>query len=455
MHISVVGLGKLGVPLAAVLADRGHNVIGVDTRREVVDLVNRGCTPVEEPGLAALVASSRDRLRATTDGAAAAAATEISFIIVPTPSLPSGLFSTKYVLDAIEEIGRGLRTSKAYHIVVVTSTVAPGTMEREIAPALERASGRVIGTSLGLCYSPEFIALGSAIRDMCNPDFVLIGESDAGAGDLLESVQRTMVGEDAVVRRMNLVNAEVAKIAVNTFVTTKISYANMLSELCERLPGADVNVVTETIGFDKRIGQRFFKAALGYGGPCFPRDNAAFVAVARECGADADIAAATDVVNRRQVSRLASLVKAQLQDTDRRVAILGLSYKPDTNVVEESQGVMLANRLASDGCAVTVFDPAALESAATFLAPSVHSARSAAECLRAADVAVVTVPWAEFREIPATLASMTSRPRVIVDCWRIVDPARLDNMARLVHIGTHGASVQTATAAPILHNDER
>jgi UDPglucose 6-dehydrogenase len=455
MQISVVGLGKLGVPLAAVLAHRGHSVVGVDSRPEVVDLVNHGGTPVEEPGLAALVASSRDRIRATTDGAAAAAATEVTFIIVPTPSLPSGLFSTKYVLDAIEQIGRGLRTSDAYHLVVVTSTVAPGTMEREIAPALERASGRVIGPSIGLCYSPEFIALGSVIRDMCNPDFVLIGESDARAGDLLESVQRTVVGESAVVRRMNLVNAEIAKIAVNTFVTTKISYANMLSEVCDRLPGADVSVVTETIGCDKRIGQRFFTAALGYGGPCFPRDNAAFVAVAREHGEDADIAAATDVVNRRQVSRLASLVKSQLQGTDRRVAILGLSYKPDTNVVEESQGVMLANRLAADGCAVTVFDPAALESAATVLVPSVHSACSAAECLAAADVAVVTVPWAEFREIPATLASITARPRAIIDCWRIIDPSRLGTMTRLVYIGARAAFEQIPTASTIVDTDDR
>jgi UDPglucose 6-dehydrogenase len=466
MRISVVGLGKLGAPLAAMLADRGHDVVGVDNRADVVSAINDGRAPVDEPGLEALIASARGRLRATTDGTAAAAATDVSFIIVPTPSLPSGLFSTQHMLDAISRIGEGIRAKTSYHLVVVTSTVAPGTMERDIAPALERASGRVIGTLLGLCYSPEFIALGSVIQDMCNPDFVLIGESDAYAGDMLEAAHRSVVGEHTVMRRMNLVNAEVAKIAVNTFVTTKISYANMLSELCERLPGADANVVTETIGFDKRIGHRFFKAALGYGGPCFPRDNAAFVAVARACGVDAALAAATDLVNRRQVSRLASLVKAQLQGTDRRVAILGLSYKPDTDVVEESQGIMLANRLASDGYGVTVFDPVALENAATFLAASVHSARSAAECLTSADVAVVTVPWSEFRDIPAMLVSMESRPRVVVDCWRIIDPAAMDAATRLVHVGTGAAIEQTLTAlpstrfarlgqAPMLQNDDR
>ncbi len=456
MRISVVGLGKLGAPLAAVLAHHGHDVVGVDRRPDVVDLVNAGRTPVEEPGLAALIADNRARLSATADAASAAADTDLSFIIVPTPSLPSGLFATTLVLDAIEDIGRGLRRKDGYHVVVVTSTVAPLTMEREVAPRLENASGRVVGDSVGLCYSPEFIALGSVIRDMCHPDFVLIGESDARAGDVLEAVQRTIVGGGTDVRRMNLVNAEVAKIAVNTFVTTKISYANMLAEICERLPGGDVDTVTNAIGLDSRIGRRFFKGALGYGGPCFPRDNAAFVAIARELGTSADIAAATDTVNRRQVSRLASLVKSHSGHGRRRVSILGLSYKPDTNVVEESQGIMLANRLASDGYAVTVFDPQALDQAASLLAPSITAAAAAAECLESADVVVIAVPWPAFRDIPTLLEAMPPRRRVVIDCWRVLDRARLGVMTEIVHVGAGSAANHGVTASPaVFQNNER
>ena len=447
MHISVVGLGKLGAPLAAVLADRGHHVIGVDSSPDTVKAINEGRAPVQEPGLDTLVAAGRSRLTATTDGAAAAASTEATIIIVPTPSLPSGLFSTEYVLDAIDTIGRGLRRTTAYHLVVVTSTVAPGTMDADIAPALERASGRRLGTSLGLCYNPEFIALGSVIRDMQNPDFVLIGESDRRAGDTLEQIQRSVVGDSTPVRRMNLVNAEVAKIAVNTYVTTKISYANMLSELCEQLPGGDVSVVTDAIGLDRRIGTRFFKAALGYGGPCFPRDNAAFLAVARARGVNGDIAAATDAVNRRQVSRLAATVESYLAGTDQRVAVLGLSYKPDTNVVEESQGVMLANRLASDGKFVTVFDPAALDNAATFLAPSVQPAASLADCVTAADVVGVTVAWPQFRDLSTLIATLPRRRRVIVDCWRIIDRAQLDPITQVIYVGADRTTEQAVAAS--------
>ena len=447
MHISVVGLGKLGAPLAAVLADRGHHVIGVDSSPDTVKAINEGRAPVQEPGLDTLVAAGRSRLTATTDGAAAAASTEATIIIVPTPSLPSGLFSTEYVLDAIDTIGRGLRRTTAYHLVVVTSTVAPGTMDADIAPALERASGRRLGTSLGLCYNPEFIALGSVIRDMQNPDFVLIGESDRRAGDTLEQIHRSVVGDSTPVRRMNLVNAEVAKIAVNTYVTTKISYANMLSELCEQLPGGDVSVVTDAIGLDRRIGTRFFKAALGYGGPCFPRDNAAFLAVARARGVNGDIAAATDAVNRRQVSRLAATVESHLAGTDQRVAVLGLSYKPDTNVVEESQGVMLANRLASDGKFVTVFDPAALDNAATFLAPSVQPAASLSDCVTAADVVVVTVAWPQFRDLSTLIATLPRRRRVIVDCWRIIDRAQLDPITQVIYVGADRTTERAVAAS--------
>jgi UDPglucose 6-dehydrogenase len=436
MRISVVGLGKLGAPLAAVLADHGHEVVGVDSRPEVVALVNASHAPVEEPGLAELIAHNQARIRATTDAEAAAVDTDLSFIIVPTPSLPSGLFSTSFVLDTVEALGRGLRRKTGYHVIVVVSTVAPLTMEGQIAPALERASGRMVGDSVGLCYGPEFIALGTVIRDMCHPDFVLIGQSDARAGDLLETVQRTVVGEKTDIRRMSLVNAEIAKLAVNTFVTTKISYANMLGEICERLPGGDVEVVTDALGLDTRIGRRFFKGAVGYGGPCFPRDNAAFVAVARQCGTNADIAAATDAVNRRQIDRLASLVKSHVEGMDRQVAVLGLSYKPNTNVVEESQGVMLANRLAADGYMVTVFDPVALDQAAPVLERSIGRARSLEECLQSAALAVITVPWPEFRKIPSLLTAQPPKHRVVIDCWRLLDRTRLEGIAEVVCIGT-------------------
>ena len=174
----------------------------------------------------------------------------------------------------------------------------PGSTGGTLLPALEEHSGKKCGTDFGLCYNPEFIALGSVIRDMLNPDMILIGESDARSGEILEELYQGVCESNPRIQRMNFVNAELTKLSVNTFVTTKISYANMLAQVCETLPGADVDVVTSAIGCDTRIGQKYLKGALGYGGPCFPRDNVAFSALARANGAPALLAEATDQLNR-------------------------------------------------------------------------------------------------------------------------------------------------------------
>jgi UDPglucose 6-dehydrogenase len=446
MRISVVGLGKLGAPLAAVLADHGHEVVGVDSHVRPVELLNAGHPPVEEPDLAAVIARSRQRLSATSDLPAAVAATELTFIIVPTPSLESGPFSNHLVLDTIRGIGEGLRRRSAYHLVVVTSTVMPGSMEGEIRPALERASGRNVGESVGLCYNPEFVALGSVLRDMTNPDFVLIGESDARAGDTLTSVHRTLVGANTTIRRMNFVNAEIAKIAVNTFVTAKISFANMLAEVCEQFPGGDVDVVTGAIGHDTRIGHRYFRGALGYGGPCFPRDNIAFAALASSRGVRAELAIASDQVNRHQIQRLDRLVRSQVGAGRSRVGILGLSYKPDTPIAEESQGVMLANSLARAGLAVLVYDPQALSSAAPLLDPAIVRAQSVEEVVRTADVVVITTPWPSFLEIPQLLVGRPGPRPTIVDCWRMLDGERVAGRAELLYMGQAPLHAAVATS---------
>ena len=183
MRVSVIGLGKLGAPLAALIADCGHEVMAVDTRPEPVALLNQGRTPVVEPEVQELIARNRGRLQATTDAVSAVAATDVTLIIVPTPSTTAGTFSLDFVREAIAGVGAGLRRKPDYHVVAITSTVTPLSMDQEIRPMLERTSGRVVGDSVGLCYNPEFIALGTVVNDMRNPDFVLIGESDPRAGD--------------------------------------------------------------------------------------------------------------------------------------------------------------------------------------------------------------------------------------------------------------------------------
>lgn len=419
MKISIIGLGKLGAPMAAVMAHKGHNVTGVDLNPAYVAAIRQGRAPVNEPGLAEMVAANRERLTATLDYGEAIQATDVTFIIVPTPSDPDGRFSMRYVLAAAEKIGTALRNKSAWHLVVLSSTVMPGSTGGVLLPALEAASGKKCGPGFGLCHNPEFIALGSVVRDMLNPDMILIGESDERSGAILEELYTGVCESNPRIRRMNYVNAELTKLSVNTFVTTKIAYANMLAQVCETLPGADVDVVTAALGCDSRIGAKYLRGALGYGGPCFPRDNVAFSALAKGNGVPALLAEATDALNRRQVPRLARMILERLPEGG-VAGVLGLSYKPNTEVIDESQGVAIAQELLNAGARVIVYDPAAMENARAALQGRVEFAHSAAECAGRADVLAITTPWAEFSSLTGGDLKNGGAGAAVIDCWRML-----------------------------------
>jgi UDPglucose 6-dehydrogenase len=433
--ISVIGLGKLGSPMVACFASKGFTVVGVDLDESKVSAIAERRAPVFETGLEEMLQSAPGDISATTDIAAAVRDTDVTMVIVPTPSDESGTFSLRYALAACETIGEALRDLDRYHLVTITSTVMPGATGGPLQETLERVSGKRAGVDFGLCYSPEFIALGSVIRDFLNPDFLLVGESDPRAGDLLAEIYANVCDVDAPVARMNFVNAELAKISVNTYVTTKIAFANMIARICERLDGADADAVTDALGLDSRIGPRYLKGAISYGGPCFPRDNIALAAMARTLGTPALIAEATDRFNREDVTQLAATIKERL-GSGSGVAVLGLSYKPSTDVVEESAGVALARALADAGADVTAYDPAALETGGRALADTaVRMASSTEEAIADADVVVVATPWEEFRQLGPEAFAREEKPRVVVDCWRALDRAAISTTAEYVALG--------------------
>ncbi len=435
-RVNVVGLGKLGAPLAAVLASRGFQVIGLDVNKVLVDALNAGKMPIVEPQLNELIAANKSRLSATMDANEAIQKSDASFVIVPTPSDSTGFFSNRFVLQAMATLGKALRNKQGYHMVVITSTVMPGSTGSEIKAALEQASGRKVGPELGLCYNPEFIALGSVVRDMLFPDSILIGESDSKAGDMLQTIYLTMCENKPPVQRMNFVNAELTKISVNTYVTTKISYANMLADMCDRLPGADVDAVTKALGADSRIGIKYLKGAMGYGGPCFPRDNVAFAALARKIGARADVAEATDRINNHQVERLANLV-AKFAKAGTRISVLGLSYKPHTPVVEESHSVKLAARLADAGYVVTVHDPLAQAAAVAVLGDKVIEASTIEEAVRDCDMLIVATGWPEYKTIDPVWCKRSNGTRLtVLDLWRTLPADKFADVADVLYLGS-------------------
>lgn len=435
-RLSVVGLGKLGAVIAACFAERGFPVTGMDRDPDRVERVRRGEAPVAEPGLAELLSRAGDRLRATTDLREAVAGSDVTFIVVPTPTGPDGGFQLDFVLDALAGVGAALRDKPGPHVVVVTSTVMPGSMGGPLQRALEESSGRRCGPDLGLCYSPEFVALGTVIRDFRSPDLVLIGESDPAAGDLLEDIYRRTCDGPPPIARMPFVSAEVVKLAVNAFVTMKISFANLLARVCSELPGADVDAVTAAVALDGRIGARYLAGSVSYGGPCFPRDNVALAALARSLGVPAGLPEATDAFNRQQRRDLVKAVVARIP-AGGVVGVLGLTYKPSTDVVDEALGLEVLRELACRTVPALGYDPAGMDNARRHLGPGVRLATSAAECVRQADVVVLATAWPQFRQLPPDvwLSGPRATPRVLIDCWRALPELRELDGLRYVAVG--------------------
>lgn len=422
--------------MAAVFADNDFDVTGVDLNESFVDALNNGQAPVDETGLSEMIAANGPRLSATTEIGEAIQKADASFIIVPTPSDENGIFTTKYVEAVAKGLGQALREKSSYHLVVVTSTVMPGDTGTVIQSILEEESGKRCGPDFGLCYSPEFIALGTVIRDMQHPDFLLIGEADSRSGDMLESILSKTHKKSCPVTRMNFVNAELAKIAVNTYVTTKISYANMLAQVCETLPDADADVVSFAIGKDSRIGGKYLKGALAYGGPCFPRDNQAFAAMARKNGISAILAEATEQQNQSQRSHLCRLARNHLPESG-KVAVLGLSYKPGTVVVDCSPGLEIVRELRSENVPLILYDPKAMDNARKELKSleQIEFAKSAIDAVAGASVIIITVSWDEFKGLQAHHFHSEGELKTVIDCWRILDETTMSNKVRYLTVG--------------------
>ena len=389
-EIGVIGLGKLGLPLASILQWKGHSVTGVDASASTVSNLRRGRLPINEPGMEALYEDYP--LDLVTMDATSLAGGDATFIVVPTPSGSDGRFINGFLLAALQELGGGLSDTDNPHVVVVCSTVMPGTSDAVLIPALEEASGRTVGEDgFGFCYNPEFIALGTVLRDMCNPDIHLIGQSDIESGAIVENILHTMLGGNVNTHvrdhryrenpymagmpkighgaprateptpyhgamRMSTTEAEIAKIAINAYVTMKISCANTIGEMS--VGRADAYKIAQALGADSRIGPKYIQPGASFGGPCFPRDSVAFQKAAEDVGTTAPLAIATDEVNHRQARVVVDWVEAlAMEEEVETVCILGMSYKPGTHIDEESFGWELDGELAELGYYRILHDP--------------------------------------------------------------------------------------------------
>lgn len=428
MKISVIGLGKLGLCTAACFAAKGHTVIGMDKNLSFIDeLLHKRC-PIDETGLEELLEEAWGNFQVTMDIKEAVLDSNLSLIIVPTPSETDGRFTNRYVEAVLKSIGPILKEKEAFHIVDVVSTVMPGSSDQYFKPLLEQLSGKVCGKDFGLVYNPEFIALGSVIKNFLNPDMVLIGTSDEYSGNVVKELYQTTCESSPYIAVMSLVNAEITKISLNCFVTMKISYVNELASICERVPGADIDEITKAIGADTRVGSKYLKGGLGFGGPCFPRDNIAFQAFAKEMGAEARIGSQVVSINNNVVERIYKLITRNV-NSNNKIALLGMSYKPETHIIEESQSVILARKLIGAGYKVSIHDPKALNSVRAILNDRVEYEQNPYECIRDAMGIVILTNWLIYRELDWIGIDKLIKPNtILLDSWRNLKKFKFNNI---------------------------
>jgi len=424
----VGGAGRLGYPLA-LWSSQWHDVVIADINQKVVDAINADKYEPYEPLYEAFDRSLGKPPLAATDVEYAVRNAELIFVIVPTPSVEDGSFNIDYVLEACQEIGKGLEHSTAeYPTVVIVSTVNPGDCDGRIKDKLHRFSGRVINPTeptddgvMGLVYSPEFVRQGSIMRDFANPDFILLGCGEVPP-DVI-TYYDTVTENSPPFYTMSLPSAEIAKLGLNCAVTTKMTVANNLAWLCHLTPGADAEDVLLAIGQDRRIGNAYFKAGPPPGGPCFPRDVRA---LARSCGlrdVDPTLPMAVDYSRKWQAVAVTWHVGAYVSYFGLQglpVLVLGLTYKPGVNITTESMGFALADTLDSTGLPYSTHDP------------SVDDQQDLMRKLATCGLIVLTTDWPQYK----ALEELDLTGRVIFDLWGMLDESRLQCL-QYIRLGRH------------------
>jgi len=412
MEVSIVGSGYVGTTVAACFAELGHSVVTIDVDEAVVEAINDGRAPIHEPGLGALVAEhGGDRLTATTDYGVAPE-TDVTFLALPTPSNADGSVDTSIVEAGAESLGAAL-SGVEDHLVVVKSTVVPGTTEDRVEPALTEG-----GADVDVAVNPEFLREGSAVADFTDPDKVVFG-TDGGRGvETLRAVYEPLVAEvDPPVVETGRREAEMIKYANNAFLATKVSLINELGNICKAY-GVDAYEVADAIGLDDRIGERFLRSGVGWGGSCFPKDVAAIIAAARAKGYEPELLEAAVEVNDRQPGRLLGLLDSHVDVAGKRVAVLGLAFKPGTDDVRESRAIPVIEGLQARGAEVVAYDPVATENMRERF-PEIEYVASAAAALDGASGAVVVTEWDEFAALDDAFDAMAEP--VVVDGRRIIE----------------------------------
>lgn len=414
MKVSIIGTGYVGLVTGVCFADMGHEVTCVDVDTERVDNINKGIPPIYEDNMEAMLKRSVEtgKLVATTDLVNAIISTDVSFICVGTPPGVLDYIDLRYVDQVAVDIGNILREKKDFHIVVVKSTVMPGTTVHSVLPILEKNSGKTAGEGFGLAMNPEFLREGQAVYDFMNPDRIVLGVIDERSREVLRTLYRDF---DCPLFETDPKTAEMVKYTANSYLATKISFINDIGNLCKLL-GIDVYEVSRGIGMDKRISPHFLNAGIGFGGSCFPKDLKALVGKAKEVYYRPAILNAAIELNETQPLRLVELLEARVGSLKGvHVAVLGLAFKPGTDDMREAPSIKIIHTLLKKGAVVHGTDPQAVKEAKETIGKEkgIFLYERAEDAVAKADNILIVTEWDQFRN------EDLYRGKVVIDGRRV------------------------------------
>jgi UDPglucose 6-dehydrogenase len=415
-RLAVVGAGYVGLVTAACMANLGHEVVALDIDKAKVDLLKAGGVPIYEPGLTELIAENTERIAFTTDLGVAYAGAEFVFLCVDTPSTYSGDADLSRIWRALDR----LPLDEAERILVTKSTVPVGTGAAVRAELAQRGF-----THIHYASNPEFLREGTAIYDFMNADRVVVGSDEAAVAERVATLYQ---GVDAPILTTDVASAEMIKYASNAFLATKISFINEIANVCE-VTGADVTVVANGMGLDKRIGPHFLQAGIGYGGSCFPKDVSALKQIAGNSGYHFQLLNAVIEVNELQKRKVIGKLKHHLGHELRglKIALLGLAFKPNTDDIRQASSIVLAERLMAEGARVEGYDPVAAENMRKLL-PGLSCASSPLSALEGSDACVLVTEWQEFLDLDWGAARDVMARPLVIDGRNALDGAALASL---------------------------
>jgi len=425
MKIGIVGLGFVGLSLTSVLASKGYDIIGIDIDKEKCEKIRNGISPFFEPELEKLLKNGlKKKLKIVSDFLLIKNC-DFIFVTVGTPQNTNGSINLSIIKKAISKIGENLEKNKKNPIILVKSTVIPGTMKKEILPILEKKSKKKAGKDFGLISNPEFLQESTAIRDTKFPHAVVLGGYETKFMKKTKGLFKKLHPNTPIIIT-NHQTAEMIKYANNSFLATKISFINQLSNICQKIPGANIDDIAKTIGLDLRIGKLFLNAGPGYGGSCLPKDMKALINFANTTGVTPTLLNAVEDVNTKQLEQIISIIKKRLGDlTSKKITILGTAFKPNTDDIRDSIAIELIKKLQKRKADVIIHDPKAMENTRRVFGDKIRYGRTVTDALSKSQCVIIMTQWKQYEKLNNNQFKNMKR-KFVIDSRRMLSDKQLD-----------------------------